>query len=399
LGRQESRGTLGRQASRGQMRRQQSSNKVVERDTYTPSKADWKNSLRGSSQTNGKADSEAREGRKNSRSHSVQHRNGNHNETGTRRLLDPGQARRSRSKSVTGRSRTRSPSPNPRLFASTHSSRAKTSDAYQGATTLPRRSSKSAQSPTRYQPTPDTPAYTSDMTHRNPAPTSTRRSASPGGRNEAGEGDPFVINYRSFDEFRGNKKDSFKSGPNRKYEASPSNLPSPPRKVSSPPRQFSSPPRNISSPPKVSSYSGFESQSYSARKTSNSSSGSGSGLYSDSGFGSYSGTGAHSGSAAYSGSSSGTYSGRKSPAYSSLDSSQSYGRSIAESSVMTQSYQDTSSRKYQEQKRSSSPVKISLGALKIATINPWDGKSEDDNNPGYGERRSARNSGVFSYQS
>merc|ERR1719206_1601092 len=304
--------------------------------------------------------------RRGSRSSSVhgQGRQGGNTENGTRRLLDPGQARRSRSKSVTGRSRTRSPSPSSRLLASTHSSRAKTSDAYSGSTTLPRRSSKSAKSPNRQPPSPDSHTQISDLTHRNQ---NTRRSASPAGRAVPHTGDPFS-SYRSFDQFRENRKDSWKQGQERKHKTSPGNLPSPTRNVSSPPRQFPSPPRNISSPPKISSYSGFESQSFS-RKTSNSSSGSGSGLYSDSGFGSYSGS--------------------KSPAYSSLESSQSYGRTES-----SRSYQDSSRRSQNqvEQKRSSSPVKISLGALKLATINPWEDvkKGEDD-------IRSARNSGVFSY--
>lgn len=224
------------------------------------------------------------------------------------------------------------------------------------------------------------------MTHRTQSPTATRRSSSPRRRNEHGE-DPFA-NYRSFDQFRGNREplgletDSSKLGQYRNQEATLRNVSSPPRNVSSPPRHFSSPPRNISSKNSSTcrpvSLSGAEPQLYSPRKTSNSSSGSGSGLYSDSGFGSYTGSGVHSGSssAAHSGSSSGAYSAQK---YSSLESTQSYGRSVTE----TQSYQE-STRKYQgnEQKRSTSPVKVSLGALKLATIQPWD---EDKD----GERRSS----------
>ena len=97
LGRQESRRTLGRQPSRGQLQRQQSSNRVVERDTYTQGKANWKDTLRGSSRPNERSGLDTGEQRKSSRSHSMhghQHGNANHTETGTRRLLDPGQARR-----------------------------------------------------------------------------------------------------------------------------------------------------------------------------------------------------------------------------------------------------------------------------------------------------------------
>ena len=91
LGRQESKGTLGRQGSRGTIRRQQSASRLVEKDSYTQGRTSWKDSLRGSSASN-----ETMKERRGSRSSSVhgQGRQGGNTENGTRRLLDPGQARR-----------------------------------------------------------------------------------------------------------------------------------------------------------------------------------------------------------------------------------------------------------------------------------------------------------------
>jgi len=407
LGRQGSRGTLGRQPSRGQLRRQQSSSRMEDRDTYTSGKANWQDSLRGAPLKNVKSDWESGSQKKNSRSHSLHGRqqgNGSSADGNSRRLLEPGQARRSRSKSLTGRSQTRSPSPGARLLASTYSSRAKNSDAYQGSSTLPRRTSKSGRSPMRQQPTADfgrdTPDSARDVSHRSKSPGTNRRSPSPGKDGD----DPFA-NYRSFEQFREKRnqsdkseirRDSYRTIPIQRENDSSRNGRSPPRNLSSPPRNFSSPPRNVTSPPKSSStfsrpgsFSSFEPQQYAPRKTSNSSSGSGSGsgLYSDSGFGS-----SYNGSSAFSEKKS-SYSSNN---YSSFDSSSSFGRNTSTENSMSRSFLD-SSKKYQEQKRSSSPVKISLGALKLATIQPWEDTKGNDND--YGDRRSnfsSRGSGIFS---
>jgi len=376
MARQASKGTLGRQPSRGQLRRQRSSSKIEkERDTYTSGKANWQDSLRGSSLTNGKSGAWEVSPRRTSRSSSVhgkQNGNGYQSDSGgpNRHNLDNNQQpqrRRSRSKSLTGRSETRSPSPNSRLLASTHSSRAKTNSAYQGSATLPRRSSRARASAERQtyannnrRPSRDR-RQSSEFGRESPDSVSdARRSISPA-KGGGGGDDPFA-NYRSFEQFResrqsGSKRDSYKSLQTRdsSYEVT-STLP---------PRTFASPPRN-SSPPKLSTYSpknstfsNFDSNPYTPRKSSNSSTGSGSNLYSDSGFGSTTGATSNSSSSNY---------------YSSYSSSaQNYSNfdSYSQAGATNRSYTENS-RKYQEQKRSSSPVKISLGALKLATIQSWD---------------------------